>query len=73
MEKILSLVNTGVKEGAKLVTGGKRCGNTGYFVEPTVFSYVEDHHTIAREEVRRTNTYLLVAPLVFLSIFNVLK
>ena len=42
MDKILSYVDIGVKEGAELLTGGKRCFvggdfDDGYFVEPTVF------------------------------------
>lgn len=36
-EKILSYIEQGKKEGAKLVYGGKKYGNNGYFVEPTVF------------------------------------
>lgn len=46
-------METGVKEGAKLETGGKVHPNagTGYFIEPTVFSNVEDSMTIAREEI----------------------
>lgn len=55
MEKILGLIEVGVKDGAKLLTGGKRIGDKGYYVEPTVFSHVEDHHTIAREEVNLSN------------------
>lgn len=51
LEKILRLVESGKKEGAKLETGGKRVGNEGYFVEPTVFSNVTDEMTIAKEEV----------------------
>lgn len=51
MEKILSYVEKGIKEGAKLIVGGNRHGDKGYFVQPTVFANVEDHHTIAKEEV----------------------
>ena len=51
MEKILSMCDTGKKEGATLHCGGKRKGDKGYFVEPTVFSDVKDDMTIAREEV----------------------
>ena len=29
--------------------GGKQKGTEGYFVEPTVFSHVEDHFKIAKE------------------------
>ena len=36
-EKIMGYIDSGVKEGAKIVTGGKRFGNIGFFIEPTVF------------------------------------
>lgn len=51
MEKILSLIKEGASQGAKLLVGGKRIGDKGYFVEPTVFSQVEDNNVIAKEEV----------------------
>lgn len=52
LTKILSLIESGKKEGAKLVAGGNRyAGLPGYFVEPTVFADVTDDMTIAREEV----------------------
>lgn len=51
MEKILGLVKEGVNQGAKLLTGGQRHGDKGYFVEPTVFAEVDDSNVIAREEV----------------------
>lgn len=51
MEKILALVDSGKKEGARLVHGGKRVGDKGYFVEPTVFADVKDPMRIAQEEV----------------------
>jgi len=49
--KILGLIESGQKEGAKLECGGKRCGDKGYFVEPTVFTGVTDKMQIAREEI----------------------
>jgi len=51
MKKILHYIDVGKKEGAKLLTGGKRHGNKGYFVEPTVFADVKDEMTIAKEEI----------------------
>ena len=36
-DKILQYIEVGRKEGAKLVTGGKRIGQKGYFIEPTVY------------------------------------
>lgn len=50
-EKILEMIGTGEKEGAKLQTGGSRHGDKGYFIQPTVFSDVEDHMTIAKDEI----------------------
>ncbi len=51
MGKILDLINSGKKEGAKLLTGGNRHGNEGYFVQPTVFGDVKDDMRICREEI----------------------
>lgn len=50
-KKILALIDTGKREGAKLLTGGQRYGDRGYFIQPTVFADVKDDMTIAREEV----------------------
>lgn len=49
--KILTLIEKGKQEGAKLECGGRRSGETGRFVEPTVFSNVSDHMSIAKEEI----------------------
>jgi acyl-CoA reductase-like NAD-dependent aldehyde dehydrogenase len=50
--KVLSLIESGKLEGAKLECGGSRWGKEGYFIEPTVFSDVTDNMRIAKEEVR---------------------
>lgn len=47
----MGYIESGVKEGARLVVGGKRHGTKGYFVEPTVFADVTDNMKIAREEI----------------------
>lgn len=49
--KVMSLIESGVKEGAKLEVGGKKFGTKGLFVEPTVFSNVTDNMRIAKEEI----------------------
>ena len=49
--KILDYIESGKKDGAKLECGGARVGNKGYFIQPTIFSGVEDQMQIAREEV----------------------
>jgi len=51
MDKILDMIDSGKKEGAKMTVGGARSGDNGYFVAPTVFADVEDNMRIAREEI----------------------
>ncbi|KAJ9573613.1 hypothetical protein L9F63_009007 [Diploptera punctata] len=51
MGKILGLIDTGKKQGAKLVAGGSRHGDKGYFVQPTVFADVQDNMAIASQEI----------------------
>jgi acyl-CoA reductase-like NAD-dependent aldehyde dehydrogenase len=51
MDRVSSYVDAGQRDGAKLVLGGSRVGELGYFFEPTVFSEVDNAMTIAREEI----------------------
>jgi succinate-semialdehyde dehydrogenase/glutarate-semialdehyde dehydrogenase len=44
------LIKDAVDRGARLVTGGKRIGNEGYFFEPTVLADVTDEARIMNEE-----------------------
>lgn len=50
-DRIMSYIEYGKKDGAKLETGGKRWGTEGYFIEPTVFSDVTEEMRIAQEEI----------------------
>ncbi|WP_174614810.1 aldehyde dehydrogenase family protein [Virgibacillus ihumii] len=50
-QTVLDYIDKGKAEGARLVAGGKKAFDKGYFVEPTVFADVEDDMTIAREEI----------------------
>lgn len=50
LNKLISYCETGVKEGAKLVYGGKRVQRVGLFFEPTIFTDVSDDMMIAKEE-----------------------
>jgi len=50
-EKVLAYIESGQKEGAKLLCGGGRLGNKGYFVAPTVFADVPLNSRIWREEI----------------------
>jgi len=53
-DKVVSLIQQGLDEGAALVCGGTGAPDgcdTGYFVSPTVFAGVANDSTIAREEI----------------------
>ncbi|QNI34484.1 aldehyde dehydrogenase family protein [Alloacidobacterium dinghuense] len=51
VDRVMGYIESGQNEGATLACGGKRVGNLGYFVEPTVFADVHDNMKIAREEI----------------------
>jgi acyl-CoA reductase-like NAD-dependent aldehyde dehydrogenase len=53
LDKVLEYVESGKKEGAKLIAGGDRPANLskGFFVNPTIFSDVKNSMRIAREEI----------------------
>jgi acyl-CoA reductase-like NAD-dependent aldehyde dehydrogenase len=54
LERVLSYVETGKREGAVLIAGGARTDigtGKGYFMQPTVFADVTPSMTIAREEI----------------------
>ncbi len=53
-DKVQSLIQKGIEEGAELVSGGlgrPEGFNRGYFVRPTVFANVRNDMTVAREEI----------------------
>lgn len=53
-DKVQALIETGIKEGARLVTGGTgrpEGFNRGYFARPTVFADITHDMTLWREEV----------------------
>ncbi|XP_066460267.1 aldehyde dehydrogenase 1A1 [Eleutherodactylus coqui] len=50
-DRILDLIESGKKEGAKLECGGGPWGNKGFYIQPTVFSNVKDDMRIAKEEI----------------------
>ena len=49
--KVMSYIESGRQEKAKLLAGGNRVGDKGYFIEPTVFADVQDNMKIAQEEI----------------------
>jgi aldehyde dehydrogenase (NAD+) len=50
-DKIMHYIDLGKKEGAQCVSGGNRVGNRGYFIEPTLFTGVNDEMSIAKDEI----------------------
>jgi acyl-CoA reductase-like NAD-dependent aldehyde dehydrogenase len=52
-DRVEGYIEKGRAEGARLATGGKRPKHLpkGWFIEPTVFGNVDNHSTIAREEI----------------------
>lgn len=51
MDRVLGYIEKGKEEGAKVLTGGERAFDKGYFVKPTIFADVTDDMTISREEI----------------------
>lgn len=50
-DKVTGYLAAGLADGARALTGGKRWGESGYFVEPTVFVDVKPEFSIVREEI----------------------
>ena len=55
LQKVLGYIESGVKEGARLIAGGKRLTENHYaqgqYVEPTIFTGCHDDMRIVREEI----------------------
>src|SRR5271157_2519679 len=51
LERVCGYIDAGVRDGAQLLTGGKRAGERGYFVEPTVFAGTQQSMKIVQEEI----------------------
>ena len=50
-DRVRSYIDIGKGEGAKLVAGGERIGDRGFFVQPTIFADVDNQMRIAQEEI----------------------
>ncbi|MEV8546505.1 aldehyde dehydrogenase family protein [Streptomyces sp. NPDC051572] len=52
-DRVMSYIHKGIEEGATLALGGKRPAHLpkGFFVEPTLFTDIDNSMTIAREEI----------------------
>ena len=51
LQRVTEYIESGISEGAEIVTGGKRKGETGYFLEPTVFVNTKPRMRIVQEEI----------------------
>jgi phenylacetaldehyde dehydrogenase len=51
LDRVCGYMKAGAKEGARAVTGGKRIGEKGYFVEPTVLVDTKPAMSVIREEI----------------------
>jgi phenylacetaldehyde dehydrogenase len=51
LDRVCQYIESGRKEGARLVTGGERVDRKGYYVKPTIFTSEDDSLVIAREEI----------------------
>jgi phenylacetaldehyde dehydrogenase len=50
-EKVTGYIDSGVSEGARVAAGGKRHGDRGYFVQPTVLTNTQPNMKVVREEI----------------------
>jgi len=50
-DRIMNYIKAGKDAGATVETGGNRKGDTGYFIEPTIFSNVTEDMKIMQEEI----------------------
>ncbi|MGB3017150.1 MAG: aldehyde dehydrogenase family protein [Ignavibacteria bacterium] len=48
---VMGYINTGKEEGAEILVGGNRFGETGYYIEPTVFFNATNDMKISQEEI----------------------
>jgi len=50
-DKVLSYIEAGQADGAKLLCGGTRVGNKGYFIAPTILTETKPHMSVVCEEI----------------------
>ena len=51
MQRVMSYIDKGKKEGATLHHGGERHGDEGFFIQPTIFTDVKPGMAIHDEEI----------------------
>jgi phenylacetaldehyde dehydrogenase len=50
-KRVTGYLEAGRQQGAKVVTGGSRVGDQGYFVQPTVLTDTKPDMSVIREEI----------------------
>ncbi|KAG8417578.1 hypothetical protein J3458_005072 [Metarhizium acridum] len=50
-DRVLSYIEAGRKEGARILSGGLKVEGEGYYIEPTIFSEASENATVVREEI----------------------
>ncbi len=50
-DTVMNYIKTGKEEGAEILTGGKRYGDKGFYIEPTVFINAGNKMKISQEEI----------------------
>lgn len=50
-DKVMSYIESGMRQGAQMLCGGNQVGDKGFFIAPTVFADVRDDMQIAQEEI----------------------
>lgn len=50
-DRVMGFIDSGKREGAKVVIGGERHGQEGYFIKPTVFTNVHPKMSIMQDEI----------------------
>ncbi|KAI4377749.1 hypothetical protein MLD38_015327 [Melastoma candidum] len=50
-ERVLSYIEQGIREGGNLLIGGNSLGSKGYYIQPTIFTNVNEDMAIVKEEI----------------------
>ncbi len=51
LDRVSSMTNAGVREGASVVTGGEQISSDGYFYKPTVLASLRPDMSVVKEEI----------------------
>jgi phenylacetaldehyde dehydrogenase len=51
LDRVCSYLESGFSEGAKAIAGGKKAGDRGYFVEPTLLVDTNENMKVVKEEI----------------------